>query len=63
MVELSKAWHFKKNCRNPRAEKNNSTNVVIEGVDDVLLLVDYITVDDWVLDSGVSFHTTLHKKL
>ena len=58
-----KPRHFKKDCRNPKAKGNNSANVVIEDVDDVLLLANHITVDDWVLDSGASFHTTSHKEI
>ena len=27
------------------------------------MLVDHIIVNDWVLDSGASFHTTLHKEI
>ena len=55
--------HFNNDCRNPKAEGNNSANVVTEDVDDVLLLTNHITVDDWVLDSGASFHTTSHKEI
>ena len=41
-----KPRHFKKDCRNPKAEGNNSANVVTEDVDDVLLLANHITIDD-----------------
>ena len=54
-----KSGHFKKDCRNPKAEGNNSANVVTEDVDDVLLLANHITVDDWVLDLGASFCKSL----
>ena len=60
---FQKPGHFKKYCRNPKAEENNSANVVTKDVDDVLLLANHITVDDWVLDSGSSFHTTSHKEI
>ena len=30
---------------------------------DALLLVVHITIDDWVLDSSVSFHTNSHKEI
>ena len=63
MLELSKPRHFKKDCRNPKAERNNSANVVTKDVDDVLLLINHITVDDWMLDSSASFHTTSHKEI
>ena len=42
-----KPEHFKNDCRNLKTEGNNSANVVTEDVDDVLLLADHITVDDW----------------
>ena len=45
------------------AEENNSAHVVTENVDNVLLLADHITIDDWVLDSSTSFHITLHKEI
>ena len=57
-----KPRHIKKDCRNPKL-RDNFANIVTKDVDDVLLLFVHNTVDDWVLDSGVSFHTTLHKKL
>ena len=60
---FQKPEHFNKDCRNPKVEGNNFTNVITEDVDDVLLLADHITVDDWVLDSGVSFHTISHKEI
>ena len=41
-----KPIHFKKDCRNPKIEGNNSTNVITEDVDDALLLAVHITVDD-----------------
>ena len=55
--------YFKKNCKNPKAEGNNFANVITEDVDDVLLLANHITIDDWVLDSDASFHTTSHKEI
>ena len=55
--------HFKKDCKNPKTEGNNSANVITKDVDDVLLFANHIIVDDWVLDSGASFHTTSHKEI
>ena len=37
--------------------------MVTKDVDGALLLTVHIFVDDWMLDSGVSFHTILHKKI
>lgn len=50
--------HFKRNCKNPKKIKNDALNVVAEEVQDALLLVIHNPIDDWVLDLGVSFHTT-----
>ena len=41
-----KPGHFNKDCKNSKAEGNNSANVVTEDVDDVLLLANHIIVDD-----------------
>ena len=35
---------------------------MIETLEDVFLLV-HIPIDDWVLDSGSSFHTTLQQEI
>ena len=58
-----KPRHFKNDCKNLNKEGNNSTNTITEAVNDTLLLAIHINVDDWVLDLGVSFHTTLHQKI
>ena len=56
-----KTGHFRKQCKSPK--KNNeddSANTITEKVHDALLLVVDSPLDDWVLDSGASFHTTPH---
>ena len=59
-----KPGHFKKDCRNPKKEENNSANIVtVDIVDDALVLTVHTQVDDWVLDSGASFHTTSHQEI
>ena len=55
--------HFNKDYKNPKKEENNSTNATTKDVDDALLLAVHITIDDWMLDSGTSFHTTSHKEI
>ena len=42
--------------------EDNSTNAITEKVQDALLLVVESSLDDWVLDSGTSFHTTSHRE-
>ena len=41
-----KIGYFKKDCKNPKKEWNNSANNITEDVDDALLLVVHITIDD-----------------
>ena len=42
--------------------EDNSTNAITEKVQDALLLVVESSLDDWILDSGTSFHTTSHRE-
>ena len=59
-----KPGHFKKDCRNPKREENNSANTVaVETVVDALVLAVHTQADDWVLDFGASFHTTSHQEI
>ena len=59
-----KLGHFKKDCRNPKKEENNSANIVaVDIVEDALILAVHTQADDWVLDSEASFHTTSHQEI
>ena len=42
---------------------DDSANAVTEEIQDALLLAVDSPLDDWVLDSGASFHTTLHREI
>ena len=56
--------HFNRQCKSPkRKNEDDSANAVTEEVQDVLLLAADSPLDDWVLDSGASFHTTLHREI
>ena len=56
-----KTGHFRNQCKNPKKKnEDDSVNAVIEEVQDALLFAVDSPLDDWVLDSGVSFHTTPH---
>ena len=60
-----KTSHFRRQCKSPKKNNENySTNAITEEIQDALLLalVDS-PLDDWVLDSGVSFHTTPHREI
>ena len=59
-----KFGHFKKDCRNPKKEENNSANTIaIDTVEDALVLAVHTQADNWVLDFGASFHTTSHQEI
>ncbi|KAB5537804.1 hypothetical protein DKX38_015337 [Salix brachista] len=58
-----KTGHIKRNCKNPRKAGNDNANVVTEEVQDALLLAVHSPVEDWILDSGASFHTSSHREL
>ena len=56
-----KTGHFRNQCKSPKNKnEDDSANVVTEEVQDALLLVVDSPLDDWVLNSGASFHTTPH---
>ena len=61
---MGKTGHFKRQCKSPKKKnEDDSANVVIEEVQDALLLAVDNPLDDWVLDSGASFHTTPHRAI
>ena len=64
MLELWKTGQFRNQCKSPKKKnEDDSTNVVTEEVQDALLLAVDSPLDDWVLDSGVSFHTIPHREI
>ncbi|RVW86112.1 Retrovirus-related Pol polyprotein from transposon TNT 1-94 [Vitis vinifera] len=59
-----KTSHFKRQCKSPKKKnEDDSTNAVTEEVQDALLLAVDSPLDDWVLDSGASFHSTPHQEI
>nr|CAN80991.1 hypothetical protein VITISV_021529 [Vitis vinifera] len=59
-----KTGHFIRQCKSPKKKnEDDSANVVTEEVQDALLLSVDSSLDDWVLDSGASFHTTPHREI
>ena len=59
-----KTGHFRNQCKSPKKKNgDNSANAVTEEVQDALLLAVDSPLDDWVLDSGVLFHTTPHREI
>ena len=59
-----KIGHFRNQCKSPKKKnEDDSTNAVTEEVQDALLLAVNSLLDDWVLNSGVSFHTTPHREI
>ena len=56
-----KTGHFRKQCKSSKKKnEDDSANAVTEKVQDALLLAVDSPLDDWVLDSKASFHTTPH---
>ena len=56
-----KTGHFRNQWKSPKKKNgDDSANAVTEEIQDALLLAVDSPLDDWVLDSGVSFHTTPH---
>ena len=59
-----KTSHFRNQCKSPKKKNgDDSANAVIEEVHDALLLAVDSSLEDWVLDSGASFHTTPHQEI
>ena len=59
-----KTGHFRNQCKSPKNKnEDDSANVVTEEVQDALLLVVDSLLDDWVLNSRASFHTTPHREI
>ena len=59
-----KIGHFRNQCKSPKKKnEDDSANAVTEEVHDALLLAVDSPLDDWVLDSRASFHTTPHREL
>ena len=59
-----KTGHFRRQCKSPKKKnEDDSANAVTEEVQDALLLAVDSPLDDWVLDSGASFHITPHREI
>ena len=56
-----KTCHFRRQCKSlKKKNEDDSSNVVTKEVHDALLLAVDNPLNDWVLNSKVSFHTTPH---
>ena len=56
--------HVRRQCKNPKKKNEyDFANVVTEEVQDALLLAVDSPLDDWILDSRASFHTTPHREI
>ena len=59
-----KTGHFRNQCKSPKKKnEDDSANSVTEEIQEALLLAVDSLLDDWVLDSGASFHTTPHREI
>ncbi|RVW14238.1 Retrovirus-related Pol polyprotein from transposon TNT 1-94 [Vitis vinifera] len=62
--ETSRSGHFRRQCKSPKKKnEDDSANVVTEEVQDALLFTLDSPLDDWVLNSRASFHTTPHREI
>ena len=56
--------HFRRQCKSPKKKnEDDSTDTIIEEVQDALFLVVDSPHDDWVLDLGALFHTIPHQEI
>ena len=59
-----KTGHIRRQCKSPKKKnEDDSANAVTEEVYDALLLVVGSSLDDWVLVSEASFHTSPHQEI
>ena len=59
-----KTGHFRDQCKSPKKKnEDDSANAITEEIQYALLLTVDNPLDDWVLDSGASFHTTPHREI
>ncbi|KAL2237238.1 UNVERIFIED_CONTAM: Retrovirus-related Pol polyprotein from transposon TNT 1-94 [Sesamum indicum] len=59
-----KPGHMKSECRAPKKEKEGRTaNAATEEITDALLLSVSSSSDDWIVDSGASFHSCSNKDI
>jgi len=52
-----------KSCTKPKKLEGDSTNATTDEVQDALILAVQSPIDDWILDSGASFHCTPHHEM
>ncbi|RVW93884.1 Retrovirus-related Pol polyprotein from transposon TNT 1-94 [Vitis vinifera] len=63
-LETRGRGHFRRQCKSPKKKnEDDSAYAITEEVYDALLLAIDSPLDDWVLDSGTSFHTTSHREI
>ena len=62
--QQGKTDHFRRQFKSPKKKNGDDfTNAITEEVHDALLLTVDRLLDDCVLDSGPSFHTTPHREI
>jgi hypothetical protein len=59
---LNKDYIAPKKQRDGHQEKNKEANVTSDVLQDSLIIYVENISESWVVDSGASFHTTLHRK-
>jgi hypothetical protein len=52
-----------RSCTKPKKLEGDFVNATTDEVQDALILVVQSPIDDWILDSGASFHYTPHHEM
>jgi hypothetical protein len=63
MLELWQTWSLHEELHKTEKPKADSTNATTDEVQDALILAIQSPIDDWILDSGASFHCTPHHEM
>nr|TKR75318.1 hypothetical protein D5086_0000286420 [Populus alba] len=58
-----KPGHFMRNCTKSKKPEADSANATTYEVQDALILAVQSQIDEWILDSGASFHCTPHHEM
>jgi hypothetical protein len=58
-----KPGHYMRSCTKPKKLEGDSANATTDEVQDALILAVQSPIDDWILDSGASFHCTPYHEM
>nr|TKR83371.1 hypothetical protein D5086_0000268760 [Populus alba] len=58
-----KPGHYMRSCTKPKKIEADFVNATIDEVQDAFIIAVQSLIDDWILDSGASFHCTPHHEM